>query len=204
MTGNMSPENWKTTATPVDFYHLKAQVMNILHRMRVNMGRLQVVNTTEQYFAEGISLIYRDNGKQLCSIGRLSKETLKRMDCRQEVFYADINWTLLLKGYPTKEVLYAEVPKYPEVRRDLALVLQKKITFAEIEQVAFNTEKRLLKRISLFDVYEGKGIAEGMKSYAVSFILQDNEKTLTDKQIETVMAKLQKNLETQLDAKIRS
>jgi phenylalanyl-tRNA synthetase beta chain len=95
------------------------------------------------------------------------------------------------------------VPKYPEVRRDLALVLDNNITFAQIEQVAYATEKKLLKRVSLFDVYNGKGIAEGMKSYAVSFILQDKDKTLTDKQIDTVMTKLQQNLEKQLQAKIR-
>ena len=204
MTGSLAPESWKMPTTPVDFYHLKAHVMNILHRMRINFGRIETIPTTLHYYSEGIDLVFRDSKKRLCSIGRISKETLKRMDCKQEVFAADINWTLLLKSYPTKDVQYAEVPKFPEVRRDLALVMQKKVTFAEIEQVAFNTEKKLLKRISLFDVYEGKGITEGMKSYAVSFILQDKDKTLTDKQIEAVMAKLQKNLETQLGAKIRS
>ena len=204
MTGSLTPESWKMPTTPVDFYHLKAHVMNILHRMRINFGRIETIPTTLHYYSEGIDLVFRDSKKRLCSIGRISKETLKLMDCKQEVFAADINWTLLLKSYPTKDVQYAEVPKFPEVRRDLALVMQKKVTFAEIEQVAFNTEKKLLKRISLFDVYEGKGITEGMKSYAVSFILQDKDKTLTDKQIEAVMAKLQKNLETQLGAKIRS
>ena len=204
MTGALCPESWKQPTTPVDFYHLKAHVTNILHRMRINLSRIETIPTTSHYYSEGIDLVFRDSKKRLCSLGRVNKEVLKRMDCKQEVFYADINWTLLLKSYPTKDVQYAEVPKYPEVRRDLALVMQKKVTFAEIEQVAFNTEKKLLKRISLFDVYEGKGITEGMKSYAVSFILQDKDKTLTDKQIETVMAKLQKNLETQLGAKIRS
>lgn len=204
MTGVQTPENWKMPSTPIDFYHLKSHVMNIMHRMRINFSRIQIVPATEHFYAEGIALIFRDSHKQLCSLGRLGKETLKRMDCKQEVFYADIDWSLLLKSYPSKEVQYTEVPKFPEVRRDLALVLQKKVTFAEIEQVAFNTEKKLLKRISLFDVYEGKGIAEGMKSYAVSFILQDKDKTLNDKQIEAVMTKLQKSLETQLDAKIRS
>lgn len=203
MTGNQTAENWRFAATPTDFYMLKAHVMNVLRRMRVNMGRIQIVPAAEHFYAEGISLVFKDSHKQLCSIGRINKSVRKQLDCKQEVFYADINWTLLLKSYPDKEVLYAEVPKYPEVRRDLALVMEKKVTFAEIEQVAFNTEKKLLKRVSLFDVYEGKGIVEGMKSYAVSFILQDKDKTLTDKQIDAVMSKLQKNLETQLNAKIR-
>ena len=204
MTGAITPESWKMPTTPVDFYHLKAHVMNILHRMRINLSRIEILPTNQHYFSEGIDLVFRDSKKLLCSMGRLNKEALKRMDCKQEVFYADVNWTLLLKSYPSKDVQYTEVPKFPEVRRDLALVMQKKVTFADIEQVAFNTEKKLLKRISLFDVYEGKGITEGMKSYAVSFILQDKDKTLTDKQIEAVMAKLQKNLESQLGAKIRS
>lgn len=203
MTGKMTGESWMAKPVDVDFYQLKAHVMNILRRMRMNMTRLEFVPATEQYYAEGIDVVFRDSKKQLCSFGRLSKETLKRMDCKQDVFYADIDWTLLLKSYPTKEVLFAEVPKFPEVRRDLALIIEKKVTFAEIERVAYATEKKLLKKVSLFDVYEGKGITEGMKSYAVSFILQDKEKTLNDKQIETVMAKLQKNLETQLGAHIR-
>jgi phenylalanyl-tRNA synthetase beta chain len=177
--------------------------MNILRRMRVNFSRLQIVPATQHYYAEGLAFVYRDSHKVLCTMGRIRRDTLKQMDCKQEVFHADIDWSLLLKSYPTKEVLYAEIPKYPEVRRDLALILENKVTFAEIEQVAFNTEKKLLKRVSLFDVYKGKGITEGMKSYAVSFILQDKDKTLNDKQIEAVMAKLQKNLETQLGATIR-
>jgi phenylalanyl-tRNA synthetase beta chain len=189
---------------PVDFYHLKAHVMSILRRMRVNMSRLDFLPAQEHYYAEGLDLVFRDSHKLLCSLGRLSKETLKRMDCKQEVFYADINWELILKGYPTKEVLYVEIPKFPEVRRDLALIIDKRVQFVDIERVAYSTEKKLLKRVSLFDVYEGKGITEGMKSYAVSFILQDKDKTLNDKQIEATMAKIQKNLETQLGAHIRA
>ncbi|MBQ0159367.1 MAG: phenylalanine--tRNA ligase subunit beta [Bacteroidales bacterium] len=204
MTGNDAAESWRGKPAPVDFYHLKAHVMNILRRMRMNITRMEFVPTTKKYFAEGIDIIFRDSKKELCSFGRLNKETLRRMDCKQDVFYADINWQLLLKSYPSKEVLYAEVAKFPEVRRDLALVLDKSVTFAEIERVAYATEKKLLKRISLFDVYEGKGITEGKKSYAVSFILQDKDKTLNDKQIETVMTKIQKNLESQLNAHIRS
>ena len=114
-----------------------------------------------------------------------------------------LNHSRLLKRYPTKEVLFEEVPKFPEVRRDLALVLKKDITFAQVEQAARGAEKRLLKSVSLFDVYEGKGITEGFKSYAVSFILQDKEKTLADKQIEATMGKIQKTLESQLGATIR-
>ncbi len=203
LTGNMTPESWKMKPAEADFFYLKAYVMDILHRMRVNMGRVEMVPTQYKFFAEGLDIVQKDSKKLLGTIGRIGRETLKRMDVKQPVYYADLNWTLLLKGYPTKEVQYQEVAKFPEVRRDLALILKKDVTFAAIEQAAMQCEKKLLKRVSLFDVYEGKGIADGFKSYAVSFILQDKDKTLNDKQIETTMAKIQKTLETQLGAKIR-
>lgn len=203
LTGNMTPESWKMKPAEADFFYLKAYVMDILHRMRVNMGRVEMVPTQYKFFAEGLDIVQKDSKKLLGTIGRIGRETLKRMDIKQPVYYADLNWTLLLKGYPTKEVQYQEVAKFPEVRRDLALILKKDVTFAAIEQAAMQCEKKLLKRVSLFDVYEGKGIAEGFKSYAVSFILQDKDKTLNDKQIETTMAKIQKTLETQLGAKVR-
>lgn len=203
LTGNMTPESWKMKSAESDVFYLKAYVMDILHRMRVNMGRVEMVPTQYKFFAEGLDIVQRDSKKLLGTLGRIGRETLKKMDIKQPVFYADLNWTLLLKGYPTKEVQYQEVAKFPEVRRDLALILRKDVTFAAIEQAAMQCEKKLLKRVSLFDVYEGKGIAEGMKSYAVSFILQDKDKTLNDKQIESTMAKIQKTLETQLGAKVR-
>ena len=203
MTGNMTPESWKMKPAETDFFYLKAYVMDILHRMRVNMGRVEMVPTQYKFFAEGLDIVQRDSKKLLGTIGRIGRETLKKMDIKQPVFYADLNWTLLLKQYPTKEVLYQEVAKFPEVRRDLALILKKDVTFAAIEQAAMLCEKKLLKRVNLFDVYEGKGIADGHKSYAVSFILQDKDKTFNDKQIEATMAKIQKTLETQLGAKVR-
>ena len=203
MTGAMTSESWMMKQMPVDFYQLKQLVMNILRRLRINFFRLEVVPTKEHYFAEGLSMVFKDNKKTLVSFGRLSKELLKKMDCKQDVYYADFNWELVLKSVPEKEVTFTDIPKNPEVRRDLALVIDKNVPFVDIERVAYQTEKKLLKRVSLFDVYEGKGIAEGKKSYAVSFILQDKEKTLKDKQIEVVMQKLQKNLENQLNATIR-
>lgn len=203
LTGNMTPESWKQKSPESDFFYLKSYVMTILQRMRVNMGRVEMVPTQYKFFAEGLDLVLRDNKKVLATLGTLGRETLKRMDIKQPVYYADLNWTLLLKGYPTKEVQYQEVAKFPEVRRDLALILRKDVTFAQVEQAALQCEKKLLKSVSLFDVYEGKGITEGFKSYAVSFILQDKDKTLADKQIEATMSKIQKTLETQLGAKIR-
>ena len=203
LTGNQSAESWRGKSAEVDFYCLKSYVMTLLHRMRVNMGRVELVPSQAKYFAEGLDLVMRDSRKLLGTLGRISRDTLKRFDIKQPVFYADLNWTLLLKHYPSKEVQYQEVPRFPEVRRDLALVLRRDVTFAQVEQVALQCEKKLLKSVSLFDVYEGKGIADGFKSYAVSFILQDKDKTLNDKQIESAMSKIQKALETQLGAKIR-
>ncbi|MCR4829507.1 MAG: phenylalanine--tRNA ligase subunit beta [Bacteroidales bacterium] len=203
MTGNLHGESWKIKAEAVDFYDLKVHVVNILRRFRIPMGRLQVVPSTVSYLSEGLCYQFRDSHKPLAVLGRVARPTLQTMDCKQEVFYADIDWDLLLKSLPSKEVTFTEIPKFPEVRRDLALVVEKSVTFAQIEEVARNTEKKLLKEVSLFDVYMGKGIAEGYKSYAVSFILQDKDKTLNDKQIDTVMSKLQKNLQAQLNATIR-
>lgn len=203
MTGYVNGESWRGQRKAVDFFDAKSHLINILHRLRMPMGRLQCVASSEHFLAEGLAYKFKDNNKQLAVVGRISRDTLQKMDCRQEVFYVDINWDLLLKTFPSKDVTYSEIPKFPEVRRDLALVLDNNVTFAQIEAVAYATEKKLLRRVSLFDVYQGKGIADGMKSYAVSFVLQDPDKTLNDKQIETVMSKLQKNLETQLNAKIR-
>ena len=203
MTGAVQPESWRGKVVKVDFFDAKAYLVNILQRMRIPMGRIEVVPSSEHFLSEGLSYRFRDSKKQLAVVGRIARPTLQQLDCKQEVFYADIDWDLLLKSIPQKDVTYSEIPKFPEVRRDLALVIDRSVTFAQIEAVARSTEKKLLKRVSLFDVYEGKGIADGFKSYAVSFILQDPDKTLNDKQIEAVMSKLQKNFETQLNAKIR-
>ena len=204
MTGAETAESWKLPSQLVDFYFLKAHVVNILRRLRVNMGRIVAEPAKAKYFAEGLDLVFKDSKKVIVSLGRLAKPTLKRMDCKQDVFYADINWDLLLKSIPAQEVTFAEIAKNPEVRRDLALVIDKNVTFEAIEKIAYETEKKLLKKVGLFDVYEGDRIEAGKKSYAVSFILQDKEKTLSDKQIESIMAKLQKNFEVRLAAKIRS
>ncbi|MBR5784075.1 MAG: phenylalanine--tRNA ligase subunit beta [Bacteroidales bacterium] len=204
MTGKESGESWKMPSSPVDFYFLKSHIVNILRRLRINTGRIVAEPAKAKYFAEGIDLMFKDSKKVLVSMGRVAKATLKKMDCKQDVFYADINWDLLLKSIPTQEVTFTEIAKNPEVRRDLALVIDKNITFDAIEKLAFETEKKLLKNVGLFDVYEGEHIEDGKKSYAVSFILQDKDKTLSDKQIESIMAKLQKNFETRLGAKIRS
>ena len=125
------------------------------------------------------------------------------MDIDQEVFYADLNWNTILSELGKHKVQYAEISKFPEVKRDLALLIDKNVTFAEIEKIAYETERKLLKKVTLFDVYEGKNLEAGKKSYAVSFILQDETKTLTDAQIEGIMKKMLGNFENKLGAKLR-
>ena len=139
----------------------------------------------------------------LFEIGQFSSKILAKFDIKQIVFYADINWDLLIKLAKKNKISYQKVSKFPAVRRDLALLIESNIQFEEIEKIAFATEKKLLKKVNLFDVYEGKNIEEGKKSYAVSFILQDEEKTLTDKVIDKVMRKLMGTYQHKLNATIR-
>ena len=136
-------------------------------------------------------------------MGILAKKTLKAVDLSQPVYYAELNWTALMKVVRNNKVLYKEISKYPAVSRDLALLVDKSVEFAQIEQIARQTERKLLKRVELFDVYEGKNLPEGKKSYAVNFILQDEQKTMGDKQIDAIMQKLIQNLKKQLNAELR-
>jgi len=138
----------------------------------------------------------------LVEFGTIKKSILKHFDIKQEVFYADFNWGLILKLIGGK-IKFVDIPKYPEVRRDLALLVDENVTFDVIYNIARQTEKSLLKEVNLFDVYQGKNLPDGKKSYAVSFILQDTSKTLTDEQIDKIVNKLQKNLENEVGASLR-
>ena len=131
----------------------------------------------------------------------MTKKLLKAFDIDNEVYYADLNWKELMKAIRSVKISYKEISKFPAVKRDLALLLDKNVQFAEIEKIAYDTEKKLLKEVELFDVYEGKNIEAGKKSYAVSFLLQDETQTLNDKMIDKIMSKLVKNLEDKLNAK---
>ncbi|MCY1242922.1 Phenylalanine--tRNA ligase beta subunit [compost metagenome] len=151
-------------------------------------------------FAEGIAIAVGND--IVVELGTVKKSILKHFDIKQEVLFADFNWNLVLKLISNK-IKFTDIPKYPEVRRDLALLVDQNVAFDAIYTIARQTEKSLLKDINLFDVYEGKNLPEGKKSYAVSFIIQDNSKTLTDAQIDKIMGKLQHNLETELGAVLR-
>lgn len=201
MTGTIESENWHSKEQKPAFFHLKAYVENLLSRIRFPFSLNDFQESTSGYFAQGLQLM--SGNKVVGEFGILHPSLLKTFDIKQDVLYAELNWDLILKKLPKTNICYKEVSKYPEVRRDLALLLDKEISFAQISQIAYQTEKMLLKKVNLFDVYEGDKLEAGKKSYAVSFILQDEEKTLTDNQIEKIMEKMVKNFETQLGAKLR-
>ncbi|MDI9309497.1 MAG: phenylalanine--tRNA ligase subunit beta [Limnohabitans sp.] len=198
MTGNRNIESWTNPQKPSDFFLFKGYVQTILERLGIKNPIITVLKS--DVFAEGISL--EVGASTIVEFGIIKKSVLKHFDIKQEVFFADFNWAGILKHLSTN-VKFVEIPKYQEVRRDLALLLDENIQFAKILELAQKTEKGLLKEVDLFDVYQGKNLPAGKKSYAVSFILQDSTKTLTDSQIDKVMSKLTQTFETELGASLR-
>lgn len=202
VTGKRVSGSWIHADEDATFFELKAYVLNILSRLGVSLGGLVFAPCTKDIYSKGIEIQNR-GGKVLAMMGVVSKKVQKALDVDNEVYYADLNWKLLMKTIRNNKVSYSEISKFPAVSRDLALLLDKNIEFAEIEKIAFATEKKLLKEVKLFDVYEGKNLETGKKSYAVNFLLQDETKTLNDKQIDAIMSKLIANLESKLGAKLR-
>jgi phenylalanyl-tRNA synthetase beta chain len=202
LTGNKRAQSWVAAEEKSSVYELKAFVENVFARLGFTMRKLVVGEYANDLLSEALT-VYTRSGKQLAVYGIVSPKIRKMMDIDAEVYFADLNWNAILAELGDQKVRYTELAKFPEVKRDLALLLDKNVTFAEIEKIAFETERKLLKSVNLFDVYEGKNLEEGKKSYAVSFVLQDETKTLTDGQIEPIMKKLQGNFETKLGAKLR-
>ena len=202
LTGKRVEGSWAHADEDSSFYELMAYVENILSRIGLNPAATVRMKSDNDVFAAGLTIENR-GGKKLIEMGILSKKVLKAADIDRPVYYAELNWTLLMKAVRKNEVLYSEISKYPAVSRDLALLVDDKVEFADIEQIARQTEKKLLKSVELFDVYEGKNLPERKKSYAVNFILQDETKTLNDKQIEAIMSKLTTNLKNKLGAELR-
>ena len=202
LTGKRVEGSWIHANEPSSFYELRAYVMNVLARLGVQSGMLVTEKSQNNIFSHGLQLMNR-GGKVIAEMGILSRKLQKMAQIENEVYFADINWTALMKLTRKNKVEYYEISKYPAVSRDLALLIDKSVEFAQIEQIARQTEKKLLKRVELFDVYEGKNLPAGKKSYAVNFILQDEQKTLNDKQIEAIMQKLIANLTKQLHAELR-
>ena len=202
VTGKRVEGSWAHTNEDSTFYELSAYVENILRRIGVKPGMIVRKNSENAIFSAGLTIENR-GGKKLIEMGIITKKLQKQFGLDNPVYYAELNWTALMKVIKKNEVLYTEISKFPAVSRDLALLVDNSVEFAQIEQIARQTEKKLLKKVELFDVYEGDKLPAGKKSYAVNFILQDEEKTMGDKQIDAIMQKLIANIKKQLNAELR-
>lgn len=199
VSGNRAGENWNTGQKKSDFFYLKAIIEQVL--LRLGIHSFEAMPAESGIFAEGLSF---NAGKQdLVRFGVLSQKIAEAFEIKAEVLYAEFEWAALVNFASAGRMVYTEVPKYPEVRRDFALLLDREVSFKQIHDLAFKTEKKLLTRVNLFDVYHGKNLPENKKSYAVSFLLQDLNKTLTDEQIDKVMNRLQRQFEQVLGAELR-
>ena len=202
LTGNKTALSWVRKEEKTSFYQLHAYVNNIFVRLGVDVAKVSVERLENELFSDGL-VLKAVNGKALGFIGIVARKQLKAFDIDQEVYYADLDWNALLKQNKQYKAVITDLPKYPEVKRDFALLVDKSVEFADLAREAFATEKKLLKNVFLFDVYEGKNLEAGKKSYALSFILQDTENTLKDTQIENIMNRLQKAFEEKFHATLR-
>ena len=201
LTGEKTPESWIQKPQGVSFYTLKGYVHSILNRYGFDIDNLSIEDAPEDIFEYGLSYSYKN--KPLVTFGLVNRNILEPFDLKADVFFAEFKWNLVFDYSVNLKISYKELPKFPEVKRDLALLLDKNITYSQIQKLAFATEKRLLKRVNLFDVYQGKNLGENKKSYAVSFILMDENKTLTDVQIDKTMNNLIEVFSKELGAQIR-
>ena len=202
LTGNKTMLSWVAKEEKSSFYQLRAFVNNILIRLGVDLAKTKMEPLHSELYDNGL-IIYAPNGKQIATIGIVAYTIRKQFDIDQEVFYADLDWNQLMRQNKQYKAVINDLPKYPEVKRDFALLVDKSVQFADLARAAFETEKKLLKHVYLFDVYEGKNLEAGKKSYALSFILQDENNTLKDSQIENIMSRLQKTFEEKFNATLR-
>ena len=194
--------SWAHPDEDSSIYELKANVENIFMRLGLNLAQFKMQQIHDDVFVEAMSITSR-SGKELSRLGIVRPEQTAKAEVQIPVYFADLNWTLIMKETKKNALSFQEISNYPKVSRDLALLVDKSVTFLQIEEVAYSSERNLLKRVELFDVYEGKNLPAGKKSYAVNFVLQDESKTLTDKQIEKIMNNLIRNLEQRLGASLR-
>ncbi len=202
LSGNRVENNWAHADEKSSVYELKSYVENMLVRLGVNLKKLVFGVLTNDLYDAGLS-VTTQSGKALGTLGIVNHKIRKEMDIDAEVYFAEFSWAALMKETKKNKVTYTDLSKFPAVKRDLALLIDKKVQFADIQKVATESERKLLKRVELFDVYEGKNLPAGKKSYAVSFFLEDETKTLNDKQIDAIMKKIQSNLEQTLGAQLR-
>ena len=202
LSGTRTENSWLHADEQTSVYELKAYVENILRRLGVDEKKTVRRTFTNEIYSSGMT-IETAAGRTLATFGIVDRRIARQADIDTEVSFAELSWTALMKETRRATTVFREIPKFPEVRRDLALLVDTAVTFAQIEQTAAETDRKLLRRIALFDVYEGKNLPAGKKSYAVSFYLQDAERTLTDRRIDDLMAKLRRNLESKLGAQLR-
>ncbi len=201
ITGNFQKENWNRKADPSDFFHIKSATEMILIRLGIKPELLTPGNSEKRYFSESIT--YSFNNTLVAETGMVARDYLTRFDIGQDVYYSHFEWNMIMELMRNNKILFRELPRYPSVRRDLALLVDRNIRFSQIRELAFKTEQHLLKEVGLFDVYENESLGPSKKSYAVSFTLRDDHQTLTDRAIEKVMNSLIRAYEKDLDAKIR-
>jgi len=200
-TGRLAPENWNTPDDRADFFFVKGIADSLLKKLGIDIEKLEIREAESPNYQYGLQLLSGE--KVLAEIGSVHKDLLKMTGVKNEVFAADFNWDLVISLVPRFDVQYVPVPKFPAVRRDLALVVDKNTRFEALKKLAFKTERKLLKSVGIFDVYEGDKVPEGKKSYALSFVLQDENKTLTDKVIDKTMRRLQQAFEKEAGAVLR-
>ena len=200
VTGNETSENWDKPQQKVDLFSIKKEVMNTLKRLGI-LKNFHSNTTKNELFAEGLTLSI--NKKPVVDFGRVSKKVLTYFGIKQPVYAAEINWDSVLQLMVMNKTKFKQLPKFPSSRRDLSLLIDKSVKFEEIEEIATRVDRKILKEVGLFDIYEGKNLEANKKSYAVSFLFQDEHKTLVDKQIEKIMIKIQSELETKLGASLR-
>jgi phenylalanyl-tRNA synthetase beta chain len=201
VTGLATQLAWNSKAEGSSFFTLRGTVERLLKRFGIDIYSLQSESIDDDLYADAI--VFKQGPKEVLRMGVVSPIVRKKFDIKQDVYFAEIDFDQLIKMTKKSKVQFKELSKFPEVKRDLALLVNKNVTFSQLRSIAFATEKKLLKSVSLFDVYEGDKLPEGKKSYALSFILEDKNQTLTDKQIERTMANLQAQLEQKTGAEIR-
>ena len=201
ITGNINRQSWNEGQKQSDFYRIKSFVEMVISRLGLDPQNLAQTESSKKYYTESIS--YKINKKTVAEAGKISRSYLNRFDIKQDVYYGHIEWDLLLKTIRNNRIVYSELPRYPSVKRDLALLIDKSITFSQIRDLALKSERGLLKEVSMFDVYENESLGKDKKSYAVSFLLRDDNNTLTDKSIDKVMNNLIRVFTKELGAQIR-
>jgi phenylalanyl-tRNA synthetase beta chain len=201
ISGDSTPPNWITPREEASFYHLRSILELVFAKLGLNLEQQELKSTTDPDYSEALDVINKN--EKIATFGKVHPSLLEKMEVKQDVYAAEVIWDAIIQLHAKSSIIVEELPRFPEVKRDLSLMLDREITFEQLYKIAFRTEKKLLKNLELFDVYEGENIEKGKKSYALSFTLQDKDKTLTDKQIDKVMNAIANGFEKHAGAVVR-